>query len=76
MNDRSLPKDFTGPVVAMLLILTALGNAKVMFVVGAVGLLVMLLVLPKKFRREGVLITTVGAVVAAVTTLVMLKLSR
>jgi len=74
MNDRSIPDWIAAVVAAVFLILTALGSAKVMFVAGAIGLLVLLIVFPKDFLRGGALVATIGAVVGAVVALVMLRL--
>jgi hypothetical protein len=76
VNERSFRESLAPVAVAALLILTAWGNAMAMFAVSAVGLLVTLLVSPRAYRRDGVLIAMVGAAVGVVTLLVMLMLIR
>jgi len=73
-DDRSLSDEFAAVIVAVLLILTAWGNAIVLLVVSLVGLVAWLIVFPKDFLRKGALPVTVGAAVAAVIALAMLWL--
>jgi len=72
MNDQSLSDKFAALAVAVLLILTAWGNAVAMLVVAVLGLVVGLLLFRKSITRGGALAATVGFVLAIVIALVML----
>ncbi|MGA9351205.1 MAG: hypothetical protein WBW48_20700 [Anaerolineae bacterium] len=72
MNDQSLSDRFAALAVAVLLILTAWGNAVAMLVVAVLGLVVGLLLFRKSITRGGALAATVGFVLAIVIALVML----
>ena len=72
MNDQSLNDKLAALAVAMLLVLTAWGNAVAMLVVAALGLVVGLLFFRKSITQGGALAATVGFVLAIVIALVML----
>jgi hypothetical protein len=58
--------------VALLLILTAWGNAVIMLIVAALGLAVSLMLFRKQITRGGALSATLGCVLAIAIGLVML----
>jgi len=64
MDNQSLSDKLAAVAVAVLLILTAWGNAVVMLVVAALGLAVMVFFLRKNVARGGTLAATVGFVLA------------
>lgn len=72
MNNQSLSDRFAALAVAVLLILTAWGNAEAMLAVAVLGLVVGLLLFRKSITRGAVLAATVGCAVAIVIALVML----
>lgn len=72
MNNQSLSDRFAALAVAVLLILTAWGNAVAMLVVAVLGLVVGLLLFRKGITRGGVLAATVGCALAIVIAPVML----
>lgn len=72
MQDQSVYDMFAGVAVALLLILTAWGNAAVMLIVSVLGLAFVLLVMRKNFTRGGVLAATVGFLVAIAISLAKL----
>jgi hypothetical protein len=72
MNNQSLSDKLAALAVAVLLILTAWGNAVVMLAVGALGLAVSALFFRKSIARGGALAASVGFVLAIVIALIML----
>lgn len=72
MNDQSISDKIAAIVVALLLILTAWGNATVMLIVSILGLVVMVLISRKNITRGGALAATVGFVLAIIIALVTL----
>jgi hypothetical protein len=72
MNDQSISDKFAAIVVASLLIITAWGNAMVMLIVSALGLVVFALISGKNISRGGALAATIGFVIAIAISLVML----
>ena len=64
MDHQSVSDKLAAIAVALLLILTAWGNATVMLIVAALGLAVVVFIARKNIARGGVLATTVGLVVA------------
>jgi hypothetical protein len=72
MNNQSLNDKLAALAVAVLLILTAWGNAVAMLVVAVLGLLVGLLFLRKSITQGGALAAAVGFVLAIVIALVIL----
>jgi hypothetical protein len=71
MKNPALADWFAAVTVALLLVLTAWGNAVAMFVVSTLALVVSLLVFGRTFARGGALAAAVGCVVAMVIALVM-----
>jgi len=72
MNNQSLSDKLAALAIAVLLILTAWGNALAMLVVAVLGLVVGLVFFRKSIVRGGALAATVGFVLAIVIALVML----
>ncbi|MGB5932787.1 MAG: hypothetical protein WBH57_06960 [Anaerolineae bacterium] len=72
MDNQSLSDKLATVAVAVLLILTAWGNALAMLVVAVLGLVVGLLFFRKSMGRGGALAATVGFVLAILIALVML----
>ena len=72
MNSQSLPDRLAAVSVALLLILTAWGNAVIMLIVAALGLAVSLILFRKQITRGGALSATLGSVFAIAIALVML----
>jgi hypothetical protein len=72
MNNQSPSEELAALAVAVLLVLTAWGNAVVMLVVAALGLAVSALFYRKSLARGGVLAATVGFVLAIVIARLML----
>jgi hypothetical protein len=72
MNNQSLSDKLAALAVAVLLILTAWGNAEVMLAVAVLGLAVGALFFRKSIARGGALATSVGFVLAIVIALIML----
>jgi hypothetical protein len=72
MNNRSLSDKFAALAVAVLLIVTAWGNALAMLIVALLGLAVGLLFFRKSVARGGALAAIVGFVVAIIIALVFL----
>jgi hypothetical protein len=72
MNNQSLSDKLAALVVAVLLILTAWGNAVALLVVAVLGLAVGVLLFRKSIARGGALAATVGFVLAIVIALIML----
>lgn len=74
MDNQSPSDKLAAVAVALLLILTAWGNAVVMLVVAALGLAVSLILFRKQITRGGALSATLGFVLAIAIALVMLLL--
>jgi hypothetical protein len=72
MKNQSLSDKLGALAVAVLLILTAWGNAVAMLVVAVLGLVVGLLLFRKSMTQGGALAAAVGFVLAIVIALVML----
>ncbi len=72
MNNQSLSDKLAAVAVAVLLIVTAWGNAVAMLVVGVLGLGVGVLFFRKSIARSGGLAATVGFVLAILIALIML----
>ena len=72
MNNEARSDQFAAIAVALLLILTAWGNALAMLVVSAFGLVVGMLFFRKSMARGGALVATVGFLIAIVIALIML----
>jgi hypothetical protein len=72
MNDQSLNDKLAALAVAVLLLLTAWGNAVAMLVVAVLGLVVGLLFFRKSITQGGALAATVGLVLAIVVALMIL----
>jgi hypothetical protein len=72
MNNQTLSDKFAVIAIAVLLILTAWGNALAMLVVSVLGLVVGLLFFRKSIARGGALAATVGFVLAIIIALVLL----
>lgn len=72
MDNQSWSDKFAALAVAVLLILTAWGNALAMLVVSLLGLVVGLLFFRKSITRGGALAATVGFVLAIIIALVFL----
>ena len=64
MSDQSLSDKFAAIVVALLLILTAWGNAAVMFIVSILGLVIFVAFFRKITLRGGVLAVAMGFVLS------------
>jgi hypothetical protein len=71
MKNISLPDIYTGVSIALLLILTAWGNAIAMFVVAAISIVVGLLIFGRRFARRGAVAAVVACGVAFVIALIM-----
>jgi hypothetical protein len=74
MNDQSISDKFAAIVVALLLILTAWGNAMVMLIFATLGLVVYVLISRRNIARGGSLAATVGFIFAIGFTLMKLFL--
>lgn len=72
MNNQSLNDKLAALAVAVLLVLTAWGNAVAMLVVAVLGLIVGLLFSRESITQGGALAATVGFVLAIVIALIML----
>jgi hypothetical protein len=72
MNRESLNDRFAASVVAVLLVLTAWGNALAMLVAAGIGLVVGVLLFRRSITRGGALAAIVGLVVAIAIGLVMI----
>jgi len=72
MNNQSQSDKFAAIAIAVLLILTAWGNALAMLVVSLLGLVVGFLFFRKSIARGGALAATVGFVLAIIIALVFL----
>ncbi|MEW6183645.1 MAG: hypothetical protein AB1500_10825 [Bacillota bacterium] len=72
MSSQSSNDRLAALAVAVMLLLTAWGNALAMFVFGAVGLAVGLLFFRKSITRGGALAAAVGFVLAIIISLAML----
>lgn len=72
MDNQSLSDKLAAVSVALLLILTACGNAVVMLVVAALGLVVSVIFFRKSITRGGALSATLGFVLATAIALIML----
>ena len=72
MNNQSLSDKLAALAVAVLLILTAWGNAFAMLVVALLGLVIGLLFFRRSIGRGGVLAATVGFILAIVIALIWL----
>ena len=72
MDSESLSDRLAAVAVALLLILTAWGNAAIMLVAAAIGLVVSAILFRIQLTRGGALSATLGCVVAIAIALVML----
>jgi hypothetical protein len=72
MDNQTLSDKLAAVAVALLLILTAWGNAMTMLIVAALGLAVSLILFRKQITRGGALSATLGSVLAIAIALVML----
>ncbi|MCJ7667742.1 MAG: hypothetical protein MUP04_05595 [Anaerolineae bacterium] len=72
MNNQTLSDKFAAIAIAVLLILTAWGNALAMLIVSLLGLVVGFLFFRKSIARGGALAATVGFVLAIIIALVLL----
>ena len=72
MDSKSLSDKLAAVAVALLLILTAWGNAAIMLIVAAIGLVVSVILFRIQLTRGGALSATLGCVVAIAIALVML----
>ena len=72
MDNQSLSDKLAAVAVALLLILTAWGNAVVMLVVAALGLVVSVILFRKQITRGGALSATLGSVLAVAIALITL----
>jgi len=72
MDNQSLSDKFAAIAVAVLLILTAWGNALAMLIVAVLGLVVGFLFFRKSITRGGALAATVGFVLAIIIAVVFL----
>ncbi len=72
MENQSLEDKFAALTIAVLLILTAWGNAVAMLVVSIPGLVAWALFFRKSMARGGALVATVGFVLAIAIALVIL----
>ena len=72
MNNQSLSDKLSALAVAVLLILTAWGNAVAMLVVAVLGLILISLFFRKSVARGGALAATVGFASAVAIALIML----
>ena len=73
MNNQSLKDKLAALAVAVLLVLTAWGNAVAMLVVAALGLVVGLIFFRKSITQGGALAATLGFVLAIIIALVILS---
>jgi len=72
MDNQSLSDKLAAIAVALLLILTAWGNAVIMLIVAALGLAVSVILFCKQITRGGVLSATSGLVLGIAVALIML----
>ena len=72
MESKSLSDKLAAIAVALLLILTAWGNAAIMLIAAAIGLVVSAMLFRIQLTRGGALSATLGCVVAIAIALVML----
>ena len=72
MDSKSLSDRLAAVAVALLLILTAWGNAAIMLIAAAIGLVVSAILFRIQLTRGGALSATLGCVVAIAIALVML----
>ena len=72
MESKSLSDKLAAIAVALLLILTAWGNAAIMLIAAAIGLVVSAILFRIQLTRGGALSATLGCVVAIAIALVML----
>ena len=71
-SDQTLSDKLAAIAVALLLILTAWGNAAIMLTVSALGLVVSAILLRRRITQGGALSAALGCVVAVAVALVML----
>jgi asparagine N-glycosylation enzyme membrane subunit Stt3 len=71
MKSITLPDIYAAVTVALLLILTAWGNALAMFVVAAVGVVLGLLIFGRRFARRGAVAAVIACGVAVVIALII-----
>jgi hypothetical protein len=71
MKSINLPDIYAAVTVALLLILTAWGNALAMFAVAAVGTVLGLLIFGRQFARRGAAAVVVACGVAVVIALII-----
>ena len=74
MKYQSLSDEYEAVVVAILLILTAWGNAMAMLIVGAIGLVVFVLISRKNMPRGGAMAAIAGFILSMVIALAMMLL--
>ena len=71
-NDQTLSGKLAAIAVALLLILTAWGNAEIMLIVAVIGLVMSAILLRKRNPQDGALSAALGCVVAIAVALIML----
>ena len=72
MDTQSLSDRLAVVAVALLLILTAWGNAEIMLIVAVLGLVVSAILLRKRITQGGAISAALGCVVAVAVALIML----
>jgi hypothetical protein len=72
MNNQSLSDKLAAVAVALLLILTAWGNAVIMLVVAVLGLVASVIYFRRRITRGGALSAIIGSVVAVAIALIVL----
>ena len=72
MDIQSLSDRLAAVAVALLLILTAWGNAEIMLIVAVLGLVVSAILLRKRITQGGAISAALGCVVAVAVALIML----
>ena len=72
MDTQSLSDRLAAVAVALLLILTAWGNAEIMLIVAVLGLVVSAILLRKRITQGGAISAALGCVVAVAVALIML----
>jgi hypothetical protein len=72
MNNQSLSEKLAAVAVALLLILTAMGNASLMFIFAVIGLAAFIFIYRKNITRGGTLAATMGIALAISISLVVL----
>jgi O-antigen ligase len=72
MDDQTLSDKLAAIAVALLLILTAWGNAAIMLIVAVLGLIVSATLFRKRITKGGALSAALGCIVAVAVALIML----